>query len=94
MKNRKNEEPKLWFRADRVFLSNGMWYFHTREGIDVGPYLTQFEAEVEANILKNILNGVPEDQAISTIREFLLNSVTAGSDLSSMTDYVVKEGGF
>ena len=94
MQNRKNEEPKLWFRSDRVFLSNGMWYFHTREDIDVGPYITQFEAEVEANILKNILKDTPEDVAVSTIREFLLNSVTAGSDLSSMTDYVVKEGGF
>lgn len=94
MKYRKDEEPKTWFRSERVFNSNGMWYFHTREGIDVGPYKTQFEAEVESNILKNILRDTPPAEAIATIREFLLNSVTEGSDLKSMTDYVVSEGGF
>jgi hypothetical protein len=94
MKNRNNEDPKLWFRSDRVFSSNSQWYFHTREGIDVGPYRTQFEAEVEADVLKNMLRDTPEAEAISLIREFLLNSVTEGSDLTSMTDYVVREGGF
>ena len=94
MDNRKNEDPKTWYRCDRVFCSNSTWYFHTREGIDVGPYRTQFEAEVEANILKNMLKNSPEADAISIIREFLLNSVTEGTDLTSMTDYVVREGGF
>lgn len=25
-------------RSDRVFEDNGYWYFHTREGVRVGPF--------------------------------------------------------
>ena len=45
---RQNEETRTWFRSDRVFLSDGKWFFHTREGVDLGPYESQFEAEIEA----------------------------------------------
>jgi hypothetical protein len=41
-------------RSERVFTSNGQWYFRTREGVDVGPYESQFEAEIEAAILKEL----------------------------------------
>ena len=33
---RDNETERTWFRSDRVFVTNGQWYFHTREGIDRG----------------------------------------------------------
>ena len=49
---RQNEQSRTWFRSDRVFLSDGKWFFHTREGVDVGPYESQFEAEIEAGMLK------------------------------------------
>ena len=42
-----DEQPKTWFRSDRVFLINSQWFFPTREGGDVGPYDSQFEAEIE-----------------------------------------------
>ena len=49
---RNNEEQRVWFRSERVFFSNGSdWYFQTREGIDVGPYESQFEAEIEGGLL-------------------------------------------
>jgi hypothetical protein len=95
MERRKNESPRLWFRSERIFRSNGQWYFHTREGIDVGPFATRFAAEVEASILKNILKEVPEAQRARTrIREFMMDSEMSGSDLTGFTDYVVKEGRF
>jgi len=95
MAYRKNEQPRTWFRSDRVFRSDGSFYFHTREGIDVGPFSTEFEAQVESSILKNILKDVPDRAAaVRTIREFLLDSSTSGTNLRGFTDYVVKEGRF
>ena len=95
MTHRKNETQRPWFRSERVFRSNGSSYFHTREGIDVGPFQSLFEAQVESSILKNILaQAKTRDGALSAIREFLLDARTASSDLSGFTDYVVKEGRF
>jgi hypothetical protein len=86
---RTNEESKTWFRSERVFLSNGHWYFHTREGVDVGPYDTQFEAEIEAGMLKELLRErlgasgpVSGDHAMDVIREFVLDSYVMGRPLS------------
>jgi hypothetical protein len=98
MKRRKNDSPdnrKTYFRSDRIFRSNGQWFFHTREGIDVGPFQSEFEAQVESSILKNVLKETrTRDGAIATIREFLLDARTSTSNLTSFTDYVVKEGRF
>lgn len=83
---RSNEQPRTWFRSERVFLSAGQWYFHTREGIDVGPYESQFEAEIEAGMLKQMLReaiaGQPDDQARRVIREFVLDSYAMGRPLA------------
>jgi hypothetical protein len=95
MNNRKNDQPgnrKTYFRSDRVFRSNGTWYFHTREGIDVGPFQSEFEAQVESSILKNILSqSKNRDAALLAIREFVLDAQTSGTDLTGFTDYVVRE---
>jgi hypothetical protein len=80
---RSNEQPKTWFRSDRVFLSNGKWYFHTREGVDVGPYDSQFEAEIEASMLKELLRDCgPAHPPMAVIREFVLDSYVMGRPLS------------
>lgn len=86
---RSNEQPRTWFRSDRVFLSNGQWYFHTREGVDVGPYDTQFEAEIEAGMLKELLRerlgtheGLCGEHALDVIREFVLDSYVMGRPLA------------
>ena len=55
---RKYEPPRQWCRSTRVYCEPGRcdaWYFQTREGVDVGPYLSQFAAEVEASLLKELL---------------------------------------
>jgi len=80
---RLNERPRTWFRSERVFLSNGRWYFHTREGVDVGPYDSQFEAEIEAGMLKELLRERAEAEgALSVIREFVLDSYIMGRPLA------------
>jgi hypothetical protein len=35
----------LGFRPSRFFRESGQWYYHTREGIDEGPFRTRLEAE-------------------------------------------------
>jgi Domain of unknown function (DUF6316) len=94
MQYRKNESPKTRFRSDRVFRSNSQWYFHTREGIDVGPFNSEFEAQVEASILKNLVRDKPSTAAKEAIREFVLDVTHGSSNLKGLTDYVVKEGKF
>lgn len=81
---RNNETPRTWFRSDRVFLSDGRWFFHTREGVDVGPYDSQFEAEIEAGMLKELLRerGLKGAGCMSVIREFVLDSYAMGRPLT------------
>ncbi|MCB1683295.1 MAG: DUF6316 family protein [Pseudomonadales bacterium] len=81
---RENEKRKTWFRSERVFLSDGKWFFHTREGVDVGPYDSQFEAEIEAGMLKELLRerGCKGDGSLSVIREFVLDSYAMGRPLT------------
>ncbi len=84
MVGRRNESSKTWFRSDRVFHCNGEWFFHTREGIDVGPYDSNFEAEIEAGLLKELLKTLrDEDAPIATIRDFILDSFSWGRPLSA-----------
>ncbi len=95
MDGRKNETPKLWFRSDRVFRSDGNWFFYTREGVEVGPYNTQFEAEVESSLLINRLRGEPDmEEHLRIIQEFTWESVSQPTSLDNafFTSYVVEEG--
>jgi len=95
MEFRRNERAKTWFRSHRIFRSEANWYFHTREGIDVGPFRSEFEAQVESSILKNVLKDVgTSTAALAAIREFVLDARTASCDLKAFTDYVEKEGRF
>lgn len=80
---RRQEEQKTWFRSERVFLSDGEWYFHTREGVDVGPYPSQFETEIEAGMLKELMRNVEAGEAsLRVIREFVLESYAMGRPLT------------
>jgi Domain of unknown function (DUF6316) len=69
------ERARRWLRRERVFDSGGGWYFRTREGIDVGPYKTRFEAEVESDILAVRLAEDASLPALRVIRTFMLESV-------------------
>ena len=81
---RRNEDARVWFRSERVFLiDDSDWYFQTREGVDVGPYESQCEAEIEAGLLKELLLGCANDEAVmAMIREFVLDSFAMGRPLN------------
>ncbi len=92
--NRHHESPRTWFRCERFFRSNEQWYFHTREGIAVGPYRSRFEAEVDAGVLMAKLRDTATEHSQRVIRDFLL---TSGGDLDyvndpAFTSYVTQEG--
>ena len=91
---RKNEQPRTWFRSERVFCSDGVWFFHTREGVDVGPYRNKFEAEVDAEMLKSLLVGAEGLEAKRIIREFMLDDRTTMDNMrdEAFTDYLLDEG--
>ncbi len=96
MHQRQNEDPKLWFRTERIFRVNGYWFFHTREDIDVGPYRTEFEATIESELLKNALRDTPAAAASQKIMEFMFESRTVADQqthlgVGALTDYVVRE---
>ena len=94
MSRRTDETPHTWFRSERVFRSDGNWFFHTREGIAVGPYRDKFSAEVDAEMLKPMLKDTSLDEACLIIKEFMLDQgkTLGGLNATVFTDYVVEEG--
>jgi len=73
-RSRQGEDPRQWFRCDRIFYQNGGWYIATREGIDVGPYANADAARRDEKLLIKLLtrgsgNGFT-DQAL-IIRQFV-----------------------
>jgi len=48
---RLGETPEIRYRTDRFYRINSSWFFSTREGIEMGPYLSRKDAE---NALKDI----------------------------------------
>jgi hypothetical protein len=71
---RAGEDDQLWFRTDRIFRSDGAWYFATREGIDVGPYEHRDDARRDAKSLIRLLaQNPPHDvqAATLTIQQFM-----------------------
>jgi hypothetical protein len=83
---RKDEEVRTWFRSDRVFLHAAeSWYFRTREGVEIGPYDTRFEVEIEAGLLIGLLQKLETlDDRAAVVKEFILDGVAMGHHLSPM----------
>lgn len=83
---RKGEEGRIWFRSDRVFLLQpDSWFFRTREGIEIGPYETRFEAEIEAGLLKGLLqNAGSHDACQAIVEEFITDGLAMGHELAPL----------
>ena len=72
MITRKGEPLRTWFRSDRVFRAGGEWFFHTREGVALGPYETQAEARLDADRLASILAEDTAREARDIVMAFVL----------------------
>ena len=81
---RRNEEAKVWFRSERVImLAEDSWYVQTREGVDIGPYDTRFEAEIEGELLVELLKkATSEQKAMETLRDFIVDGYAMGHRLN------------
>jgi hypothetical protein len=53
--NRKGEDSHPPLRSSRIFSMESVWYFSTREGVDVGPFNSQYEANSN---LKNFIEFI------------------------------------
>ncbi|MEH6616630.1 MAG: DUF6316 family protein [Porticoccus sp.] len=48
MNHRNQEEGSAcYFRSERVYNVNNLWFFSTREGVDIGPFNTKEDAQGE-----------------------------------------------
>ena len=51
MVHRKTDEAgKARFRTNRMFEENDAWYFYTREGDAVGPFVDELEATTQLEV--------------------------------------------
>jgi|ADIF01.1.fsa_nt_gi hypothetical protein len=56
MDYRNGETTNTHFRAKRFFCISGLWYFATRENLQVGPFAQQDDAELELIFFLRHLN--------------------------------------
>ncbi len=47
MNHRVDETDTTHFRSDRIFTVNGSWFSSTREHLELGPFPSRNEAEVQ-----------------------------------------------
>ena len=45
MQYRQGEQGGTYFRTERIFRIDNVWYFSTREGCNIGPYNTRDATE-------------------------------------------------
>ena len=92
---RLGEKDRTWYRCERVFRNKKGWYFHTREGIEVGPYTCRFDAEVD---LESLIGKIRELSGPSVEHAIHCQAVNASSGnymsaTEAYTGYLVEEGG-
>lgn len=62
-------------RTDRIFSRTGLWYFHTREGNDVGPFRYRDEAELMLTKFVQELQQIQQDALVSAKPHFRVSGV-------------------
>lgn len=65
MTGRRGEENIPADRSSRFYKGDDGWYLRTREGISVGPYVSEFETRLAASLLSPVLAQL--DSAKDTI---------------------------
>ncbi len=78
---RLGERPQAWSRIDRIAETAPGWYVRTREGINIGPFSSQFQAEIEASMLvaKLARAGAAAGVASEIIRKHQVEALLAAS---------------
>ena len=94
-KVREGEKYRTWYRNDRIYKGRDGWYFHTREGVDVGPFKCEWDAELEQEALVRHIQTVPTTSKDAVVNNFAISARNGSYVLGgvSNTDYLVEEGG-
>ncbi len=68
-------------RTDRVQFRDGGWYISTREHPLVGPYASEFDAQLNASkLVSQLAQADPETKPQTTIQSFLADPSTRPID--------------
>lgn len=68
---RGGEEQRRWYRAARFFQVDDVWFFSTREGIDVGPYYSEVDAKKhERHLVSLLIRTRTPEEAYRVIYEY------------------------
>lgn len=91
MDSRQGESPKMRFRGSHVFPAGGKWYVNTREGLDVGPFESRGEAEINSTRLRLVLAKI-NDAALTraVILRYMEIPAEYHADLRSLLIYVAQ----
>jgi len=91
MPSRSGEQDKIRFRGSHVFPAHGKFYFNTREGVDVGPFETRADAEINSTRLRLVLANI-QDPALARVVIARYTEIPAAhlGNLRSLLMYVAK----
>jgi hypothetical protein len=68
---RGGEEQKRWYRAARFFQVDNVWFFSTREGLDIGPYDSEMTAKShERKLVTLLIRAKTSEEAYRVIYEY------------------------
>ncbi len=68
---RRGEQAKIWFRSGRLFKVSGVWFFTTRENINIGPFSSELEAKMhEQQLVASLRKGLTEQEALKIVYEY------------------------
>lgn len=91
MPSRAGEPDVTRFRGSYVFPAHGKYYFNTREGVDVGPFDTRADAELNSTRLRLILAGITDPALAETlVRRYTDIPIARRRDLRGLLVYVAK----
>jgi hypothetical protein len=89
---RSGERQRKWCRSSRFFQIHGVWFVSTREGINIGPYGTQFEARKhERHLIALLVRARDPAEARRVIYRFKHRPNLTGTPWSQ-TDEVARTG--
>ena len=89
---RRGERQREWCRSSRFFQIHGVWFVSTREGINIGPYGTQFEARNhERHLIAVLVRARDPAEARQVIYRFKHRPDLTGTPWSP-TDDVARTG--
>jgi hypothetical protein len=91
MPSRSGEPDATRFRGSHVFPAQGKYYFNTREGVDVGPFDTRADAELNSTRLRLILASITDPALADTVvRRYTEIPLVHRRDLRALVVYVAK----